>query len=180
MTKNNDIPDIPGYVSIKEAAKLLNISSSRMYEYARERRLPLHKAGKTYMISTESLKDFKPNPTGRMRIKPPEWRVYRGGGNVLTTEMQVHVRSGQQKKLVDTLKVIQEENRHPFSGTIARYILKDNEMFTSVTIWLVWKDNEMPDEATRERELSAFKDELADVLDWETASYSMKEGIIYT
>ncbi len=38
----------------------------------------------------------------------------------------------------------------------------------------------MPDEAAREQALAAFKAELADVLDWETAQISTKEGIIYT
>jgi hypothetical protein len=38
----------------------------------------------------------------------------------------------------------------------------------------------MPDEATRKRNLAVFKSELADVLDWDTALISTKEGIIYT
>ncbi len=44
----------------------------------------------------------------------------------------------------------------------------------------MWKDTEMPDEATRERYLAMFQEELADVLDWDTARMSTKEGIIYT
>jgi len=38
----------------------------------------------------------------------------------------------------------------------------------------------MPDEATRQRNLEAFKAELTDVLNWETAEISLREGIIYT
>ncbi len=49
-----------------------------------------------------------------------------------------------------------------------------------MSIWLIWKDTEMPDEAIRERNLDTFKAELADMLDWETAEFSIKEGIIYT
>ena len=37
-----------------------------------------------------------------------------------------------------------------------------------------------PDEITRERNLSAFKEALADAVRWETAHISTKEGIIYT
>jgi excisionase family DNA binding protein len=185
MIKGNDIPDIPGYVSVKEAAQILDVSVSRMYEYVRERRLPLHKAGKTYMIPIESLKDFKPQPTGRMRVRPPEWRVYRGGGNVLATDIRAHVRSGQQESLIEKLKIIQEENRHTFPGTIARYVLKDGSLKdgssgAAISIWLIWKDTEMPDEAIRDRDLADFKAELADMLDWETAQVSLKEGLIYT
>ncbi len=38
----------------------------------------------------------------------------------------------------------------------------------------------MPDKGAREQAFAAFKAELADVLDWETAQISTKEGIIYT
>jgi len=38
----------------------------------------------------------------------------------------------------------------------------------------------MPDKASRERDFAVFKEELADVLDWDTAQINSKEGIIYT
>jgi len=49
-----------------------------------------------------------------------------------------------------------------------------------MSIWLVWKDTEMLNNSTRDQELTAFKAELAEVLNWETAQISTKEGIIYT
>ena len=39
---------------------------------------------------------------------------------------------------------------------------------------------EMPESATLDQEISEFKAELADELDWETAQINTKEGIIYT
>ncbi len=38
----------------------------------------------------------------------------------------------------------------------------------------------MPEEEAREKNLAAFQADLADVLDWETAQITTKEGIIYT
>ena len=38
----------------------------------------------------------------------------------------------------------------------------------------------MLNNSTRDQELTAFKAELADVLNWETAQICTKEGIIYT
>lgn len=181
MIMDDDIPDIPGYVPIKEAAKLLGVSPSRMYEYVRERRLPLQKAGKTLMIPIDALQQFKPHPTGRTRRKAPDWRVYKGGGSVLATDIHVNVRSGQQERALQKLKAIQEEKRHAFTGTIARYIMKEQgSSFPALHIVLVWKDTEMPEEAVRQQEFEAFKAELADVLDWDTAQISLNEGIIYT
>src|SRR5260370_145508 len=87
---------------------------------------------------------------------------------------------GQEERLLEKLQSIQRANRHTFPGTMARYILKESTSFSSLSIWLIWKDIEMPDEVTRGEELAALKAELADVLDWGTASQSTKEGIIYT
>jgi hypothetical protein len=49
-----------------------------------------------------------------------------------------------------------------------------------LTILSMWKDSEMPDQDIHEQELAAFRAELADVVDWETAQSSEKDGIIYT
>lgn len=180
MVENTDIPGVPGYVSVKEAAKLINVSDSRMYEYVREKRLPLHKAGNTYMIAIVDLEQFKRNPTGRLREKPPGWRTYRGGGKLFTTDITVKIRQGQREALIKRLEEVRKAKRHTLTGTIARYVLVDRVAPDTVSIWLVWKDSEMPDEATHEQELAALRAELADVLDWETAQVSDKDGIIYT
>jgi hypothetical protein len=69
---------------------------------------------------------------------------------------------------------------HVSSTTIQRYIFKDDISPSEMSIWLIWKDTEKLDNATRDKELTAFKAELADVLNWETAQIRTKEGIIYT
>jgi len=83
---------------------------------------------------------------------------------VLGTYIQVQVRFGKEEQLIEKLKAIYKGQRHTFPGTIQRYVFKDNGPPATVSIWLVWKDTEMPDEATRERNLAVFKAELADVL----------------
>jgi quinol monooxygenase YgiN len=95
-------------------------------------------------------------------------------------DIHVQVLSGQQGRLIEKLKVIYRKQHHKFPGTIQRYIFKDDVSPSTISIWLVWKDTEMLDNSTRDQELTAFKAELADVLNWETAQISIKEGIIYT
>ncbi len=180
MTRDDDFPDIPGYVPIKEAARLLGISDPRMYGYVREKRIPALKAGRTLMIPTEEIDRFKLNPPGRVRTKAPDWRVYNPRSKLLAMEIEVEVRAGQQERLVEKLQAIYESQRHTFQGTIQRYIFKDDVSPTTISIWLVWKDTEMPDKASRERDLESFKVELADVLDWGKAKIRTKEGMIYT
>jgi hypothetical protein len=70
--------------------------------------------------------------------------------------------------------------RKKASGKVAVYVIKPGASLTSVKIWLIWKDNEMPDEATREKAFEEFRSEFADVLDWETAQSSTGEAVLYT
>jgi hypothetical protein len=45
---------------------------------------------------------------------------------------------------------------------------------------LIWKDTEMPDETARQHDLEALQEELADVLDWQTADSTIYETLMYT
>ena len=61
MSEENNRQNIPGYVSIKEAAKMLGISANRVYAYVEEGRLPSAKAAHVIMIPLEDVKKFKPH-----------------------------------------------------------------------------------------------------------------------
>ncbi|GHO75242.1 hypothetical protein KSD_30130 [Ktedonobacter sp. SOSP1-85] len=180
MMDGINIPNLAGYVSIKEAADILGVSDKRVYQYVMSGRLPAQKVGHILILPEEEVRRFKPGPSGRTRTKAPAWRTYRSRGKLLTTEINVQVRAGQQEKLIDKLKVIQKEGKHTFPGTVARYIIKGNDELTALQILLIWKDTEMPEEPTRQDDLAAFQEEMADVLDWRTAQYDTNEAIIHT
>jgi excisionase family DNA binding protein len=180
MADINDFPDVPGYVSIKQAAEMLGITDKRVYRYIDLGRLPAYKSGGVFLLAEEDIKQFKLHPPGRIRTDPPRWRVYTARSKVLATEIQVPVRNGQQEKLVEKLTAIQQANRHTFPGTIARYIIKGDEMFTSIHLFLVWKDTEMPEQSLREQALQALRDELAEVVAWDHAQYATNEALMYT
>ena len=180
MFEDKEVPAIPGFLSIKEAAEHIKLSDSRVYELIREGRLPRYRAGNTYLIAQADLEKFKSNPTGRLRKSPPRWRVYRGGGRLFTTEIRVQLRPGQREPFLKQLDAIRKGERHTLTGSIARYILLDRDPADMVTFWLVWKDSELPDEATHEREMADLRTELDDLLDWKTAQISDKDGVIYT
>ena len=180
MLDSINIPNLEGYVPIKEAARLLGVSDKRVYQYVMSGRLSAQRIGHILIIPVEEVKQFKPSPSGRMRAKAPEWRAYRSGGTLLVTDIHVQVRTGQQAMLIEKLQAIQKTESHTFPGTVARYITKGNSELTSVQILLIWKDTEMPDATLRQQHLKALQDELADVLVWETAQYSTNEVIIHT
>ena len=174
------LPDIPGYADIKEAARILGVAESSIYRYIQTGRLPAFQAGRNIMVELEALKQFKPGLTGRPRKKASHWRISPDTGSLLVMYIQVQVRPGQQPMLEKKLWMIKQEEQHLFPGTITRYVSVDDEIPPIATIQLVWKSGDMPDEETRQQDLAAFKTELADVLDWDTAQYNISKAIIHT
>ena len=118
-------------------------------------------------VEIKAVEEFRPRPTGRTRSRPPVWRSYRAGARVRSMDVRVRVNEGQQQQYL-------------FPGTMQRYVFEDDADPSNVTISLIWKDTEMPDESVIQQELSDFKQELADVLDWNTAQYRTKRAIIHT
>ena len=179
MAETDSFPDLSGYITAREAAKMLHISIKETYRYIRSKRLPAFKPGRDYMIPKQAVEEFKRKTAGRPREKAPPWHAYQAGV-LLATEIRVRVHAGQQKRLLEKLQAIQEGNRHAFTGSIQRYVIEGDVLLTTAIISLIWKDIEMPDEATRQRELAAFKQELADVLDWDSATESTNRVLIHT
>lgn len=166
----------------------MGVSKTRMYEYIEEKRIPKHMVGGTLVIDRRDLGTVERKPTGRLHKKPPKWRTYHGGGDVFATEIHVQIRPELREQIKQvtgsiTTRLIGEDekgDRLTLRGSIGRYVLNDRTEPYRVSIWLIWKDTELPDEKTHEREMEEFRQALADVLDWSTAEYSEKDGIVYT
>src|SRR5437868_992626 len=108
MLDSIEIPNLPGYVSVKEAADMLGISDKRVYQHVMSGRLSAKRVGHILILPIEEVKHFKPSPSGRVRTKSPSWRVYRSRGTLLATEIRVLVRADQQERLMEKLKAIQK------------------------------------------------------------------------
>ena len=61
-----------------------------------------------------------------------------------------------------------------------RYVFEEEAEPKYIVISLIWKDTEMPDEAVIQQDLKPLQAELADVLEWSTAQYTIKQAIIHT
>ena len=55
----DEIPDLPRYVSTKEAAKMLGISERRVRLYIEMKRLPAVRAADVLMLPLENVKNFQ-------------------------------------------------------------------------------------------------------------------------
>src|SRR5215467_7786745 len=108
MREYLDLPTMPEYVSIKEAAKMLGVSDKRVYAYVEDGRLPAVRAAHVIMIPIEEVKKFQPKISGRPRKNTPAWRTSPEDNKLLTTSILVQVRPGQYQKLQERLEKIKQ------------------------------------------------------------------------
>src|SRR5260221_6379861 len=100
MSNNNDPSRVPGYVSIKEAAKILGLSPSRIYEYVEDGRLSSVRAAHVILIPLQEVELFKPNISGRPRKSVLRWRISPQDNLLLSTTILVQLRPHQQDLLI--------------------------------------------------------------------------------
>lgn len=180
MREYLDLPTMPEYVSIKEAARMLGVSDKRVYAYVEDGRLPAVRAAHVIMIPIEEVKKFKPKISGRPRKNTPTWRTSPEDNMLLTTSIFVPVRADQRGKLQRRLDKLKEEGEHTFPGTIARYIISSKAHPGSLEILLIWRSTTRPEETDREKALDQFRRALANVLDWKSARYDEGQILLHT
>jgi excisionase family DNA binding protein len=180
MTEEPQYLYIPGYLPVRKVAEALGISDDRVLQHIHSKRLPSKKVGGRYMVPEKAVEDFRHQPPGRSRKGAPNWHVYNSRIRLLAIEIQVNVYPGQQERFEEKLQAIRQNQQHTFTGSVERFIFKNETSPAMVTILLLWKSNEMPKDAVRQRELETFKADFAGILDWDHADFRFDEGLIYT
>jgi len=180
MHINDSQAGVPGYASIKEAAEMLGLSPSRVYEYVEDGRLSSVRAAHVILIPLEEVKSFKPNIAGRPRKSVLRWRISPENNTLLSTSIVVQMRPNSQTELMKKLEEIRRRDEHLFPGTIARFIVRSETLPGQVEISFIWRSTAMPDEVAREKALTEFRQTMADVLDWDTAQYNNGTVLIHT
>jgi excisionase family DNA binding protein len=171
MNEDNDIPRITGYVSVKEAAEILDVSDKMIYFYIESKRLHAVRASNILLIPTEELEHFKQKSVGRPRTKTPAWKTSSKDNTLFVTSIDVQIQTGKQNDLTARLKEMKHKGLHTFPGTVSRYIIGYGSTSERIEILLIWKTSVAPGESTREQALEEFRQALVDVVDWTTAHY---------
>jgi excisionase family DNA binding protein len=172
MSDDVDLPNIPGFVSVKDAAKMLGLAERTVYEYIEEGRLSGFRAADVIMIPVEEVKNFKRGTSGRPRKNTPPWRISSGDNTQFMTLVTVQTREGRQDTLMQKLEEMRRRGQYIFPGTIVRSIVSSETNPGQAIILLIWRGTVMPDETKRAQELEAFQQALTDVVDWSTAQYN--------
>ncbi|MGH2639605.1 MAG: helix-turn-helix domain-containing protein, partial [Rhabdochlamydiaceae bacterium] len=140
----DDIPDLPGYVSTKEAAKILGISERRVRLYIEMKRLPAVRAADVLMIPLDNVKNFKRKIVGRPRKNTLAWRTSSVENTQFLTSISVQIQANQEKQLIERLEEVKRSGHHVFPGTVARYLVKSETVPGWVEILLIWRSTIMP------------------------------------
>jgi excisionase family DNA binding protein len=180
MRNDIDQPGVPGYISIKEAAGMLGLSPSRVYEYVEDGRLSSVRAAHVILIPLEEIKNFKPKLSGRPRRSISRWRISPEENTLLSTTIVVQMRTKQMAVLMKRLEEMKQGEGSLFPGTVARFIIKSETFPGQIEISLVWRRSVAPSEEMREQALEEFRQALADVLDWSTAQYNHGQVLMHT
>ena len=180
MQEDDDIPNLPDYVAVKDAARMLGISDTRIYMYIERKRLHAVRAGNVFMIPLKEIENFKRNHVGRPRSITPPWRISSGDNIQLMTLIMVQVRAGQREALQRKIEEMRKDGKHLFPGTVVRSIVESQTKPGQVMIVLVWRGTIMPEQEEREEALEAFRREFEGVLDWGSAEYSEGTALIHT
>lgn len=175
-----EIPELSGYISVKEAAKALGISSKRVYTYIEKGRLRAVRVGGSMAVLQEDVENFQPNITGRPRKGAPLWRIPPSDNRLRMTLIIVPIKPGKRNQLTKRLDEIRQSGNYLFAGSVARYIAESETIAGQVEIEFVWRGVTPQEEADIERELEAFKQALSDVLDWSTSQFSTSKILMHT
>ncbi len=159
---------------------MLGISERRIRLYIEMKRLPAVRAADVLMIPVENVKNFERKIVGRPRKNVLTWRISSAENTQFMSFISVQMKLHREEQLVQRLEEMKLHGQHVFPGTVGRYIVKSKTVPGQVEIVLVWRSTIMPDEMEREQELDKLRQQLADVLDWNTARYSDGEVLMHT
>ncbi len=162
------------YLSVKETACMLGVSQRSVHGYITKGKLYGRRIDGLIRIEAEEVYAFKGTAPGRMRVSPPCWRVPPLKNLSYLTAITVRVQPGQGELLARRLDEFRAMQNHRLPGTAARSIVRSQHDPNEITILLTWRSQIMPSPDERTASLTALSDDLADVLDWATAS--VKEG----
>lgn len=158
------------YISIKEAARIMGVSSRSVYDSIQRGKLLTARVGSSLSVSLTSARTYRRTCVGRPRSRVPIWRVPVTRNLQYLWIITARLRQGQQEQLAQRLEEIRLDREHQLPGTVARYIVQDKVHPEQIQFVLIWRQLAMPPDEERAAAIAAFQANLADIIEWETSS----------
>src|SRR5437868_10655074 len=100
MHAKNERSDVPGYVTIKRAASMRDISTESIYAYVKSGRLSHVRAAHVILIPVDEIKNFQPTFAPHPRKSPLRWRISPKNNVLSSTSITVRIKTGKHETLV--------------------------------------------------------------------------------
>lgn len=174
MDEKVDLPQAKNYLSVSEAAEVLGLAPSTLYQYIREGNIHAERIGSTIVLLREEVASYKRGMAGRPRTSVPRWRFSPEENQLIVTSIEGDLREGvTEADFLRALEQIKRGDMHLFPGTIARYVLSDARQPRRVGFLLMWRQTVMPDSEQIEARLAELRQTLAEVVDWVGTGYEI-------
>jgi excisionase family DNA binding protein len=164
------------YLSVQEAARILGVSARSVYGYIAKGKLPATRMGERILVKAQDISVFERSAPGRARTDIPLWHVPPLRNLQYLTTITVRVLPGQGELLERRLYEFRATQKHRLPGTAARYIVRNEQDPGEIAILLFWRSLVLPPADERADSIAGLAADLADVLDWQTAS--LREGLV--
>ncbi len=157
------------YLSVREAALLLDVSTRSVYGYLAQGKLTRVEIEGMILLEEEEVLAFERRAPGRRRQMPPLWHCAPEHNPLLHTIILVSLRPGCDALLQEKLAEFRRLDKHIITGATARSISRTPGSPGRLIILLFWRGESLPPAEQCEQELAALGADLAQVCDWETA-----------
>jgi len=127
------------YLTVQEAASILNASVRSVYGYISKGQLPVTRVGERMLVKENDVLAFEFQAPGRPRELVPAWHIPPERNRQYMTMITVRVRPGQDEALESRLVEIHRSARHCFFGTSARYVVRNQCNPSEIDLVLVWE-----------------------------------------
>jgi excisionase family DNA binding protein len=167
------------YLSVRDAANLLGVSTRSIYGYVEMGRLNAIRVGASLALPIGDVQRFKRAVTGRPRQRLPQWHEPVVGNRLSMTLIRLRLREGTEKLLTQRVRQIRREQRHQINGTVARYLFIERNDPRNLHVQLLWREQVLPEESEREQAVAAFLAEFDDLLEPEQTRILEGEAIMH-
>lgn len=168
MDNSVDESNLDKFLTIGEASKLLGMTYKTTHRYVAKGDLKGTKKGGRYLIPRKEVEKFRRKLGGLERKSIPPWRFSPEGHALINTSIEAKLRAGvTENEFIRALERVKRSEEYSFPGTIARYVLGEEEEPRAVEILLIWRQSSMPAPDEIEAALAVLGKALAPVLDWE-------------
>ena|SRR5216683_5639358 len=168
------------YISVREAARILDVSERSVYGYLAKGKLTRVEIEGMILLESAQVLAFERRAPGRTRERVPPWHIPPGRNPLYLMTMVAPLQPGCDALLGEKLSAFRKQGKHEIAGTCERAISRSLHAPDQLTIMLFWRGESLPPSGQREQEIAALVADLAEVCEWEMALISEGRAFAHT